>query len=95
MEIYVKGKRVSSMKFVNKGGEAEVFDIGEGLALKLFKPPDHPDYDLSPLEQKAARLRLDEHQQKLPKFPKNLPRSVIVPQDLATDKIGKNKFLSR
>ena len=90
MEIYVKGKRVSSMKFIGKGGEAEVFDIGGGLALKLFKPPDHPDYDLSLPEQKAASRRIAEHQQKLPMFPKNLPERVMAPQDLALDKSGKN-----
>ncbi|MEK7130614.1 MAG: hypothetical protein AAB793_03095, partial [Patescibacteria group bacterium] len=76
-------------KFISKGGEAEVFDIGGGLALKIFKPPDHSDYDLSPLEQKAAGIRIAEHQQKLLNFPKNLSGRIIAPQDLATDKSGK------
>lgn len=90
MEIYVKGKLIKSVKFIGKGGEAEVFDIGGGAALKIFKPPDHPDYDLSPSEQKAAKIRIAEHQHKLPNFPKNLPGRIIAPQDLAMDKTGKN-----
>ena len=89
MEIYVKGKLIRNKKFISKGGEAEVFDIGGGLALKIFKPPDHSDYDLSPLEQKAAGIRIAEHQQKLLNFPKNLSGRIIAPQDLATDKSGK------
>lgn len=90
MDIYVKGKLIKNQKFISKGGEAEVFDIGQGLALKIFKPPDHPDYDLSPPEQKAAGIRIAEHQQKLPNFPKNLPGRIIAPQDLAIDKAWKN-----
>jgi hypothetical protein len=73
-----------------KGGEAEVFSIGNNLAAKIFKDPSHPDFDLLPQDQKikeqqGARERLKEHQEKLPKFPTNLPRLVITPQDMVWD----------
>lgn len=89
MEIYLKGSRVGVMKFINKGGEADVFDIGNGLALKIFKPPDHPDYAMQPSEKAAAKNRISEHQRKLPAFPRNLPHRVVSPKELATDGNGK------
>ena len=72
-------------KVIGKGGEADIYDIGGNRVLKLFKPPTHPDYDGLPSEQQAAILRLNEHQLKLPAFPKNLPAKVIAPRELATD----------
>ena len=67
MEVYVRGKRVrlDPASSIGQGGEADVYDIGSGLALKLFKPPDHPDFAADPLAQQAAADRLQEHQQKL------------------------------
>lgn len=91
MEIYLEGKkvRVDPTHALGKGGEADVFDLGNGRALKVFKPPEHPDYQGLPEEQSAARARLDEHQRKLPAFPKVMPARVIVPQTLATDRRGR------
>lgn len=74
---------------IGKGGEADVYDIGGGKALKVFKQPQHPDYQNSPAQQQAARLRLQEKQIKLRQFPKNLPARVIQPENLATDLQGK------
>lgn len=87
-QVYVNGKAVSldPRKSVGQGGEAEVFDIGSGRVLKLFKQPDHPDFQGMPDIQKAVRERLAEHQQKLKEFPKGLPMGVVVPRDLVTDK---------
>lgn len=89
--VIVAGKRVTPnpSRSIGKGGEADVYDIGDGKALKLYKQPNHPDYQGLPTEQAAARMRLEIHQKKLPAFPKGLPSTVITPDDLATDKSGK------
>jgi H/ACA ribonucleoprotein complex subunit 3 len=91
MNIYVNGKRLTLKpnQVIGKGGEADVFEIGNGKALKLFKPPHHLDYQGSPQAQQAARDRLVEHQQKLRQFPKHLPDRVIQPEQLVTDKTGQ------
>lgn len=91
MDVYVKGKkiRLKPSKSIGKGGEADVYNIGSGKALKLFKQPEHPDYQHSPAEQQAARDRIDEHQFKLRLFPSDLPSRVIHPQDLVTDPRGQ------
>jgi len=88
MDVWLERKkvRVDPARALGKGGEADVFDLGDGRALKLFKPPEHPDYTGLPAEQAAARARLDEHQRKLRAFPVGLPGRVVVPQVLATDK---------
>ena len=46
MDVYLRGKRIKldPTRSLGKGGEADVFDLGGGRALKLFKSPDHPDY---------------------------------------------------
>jgi len=91
MIVYLKGKKLqlNPAKSVGKGGEADVFDVGNGLVLKAFKQPNHPDLTGLKQEQLAAKVRLDEHQRKLPAFPNTLPPRVISPIDLATDKSGK------
>lgn len=89
-DVYLEGKklRLDPSRALGKGGEADVFDLGDGRALKLFKPPEHPDYSGLAEEQSAARARIAEHQKKLPSFPKMLPGRVVAPQALATDKKG-------
>lgn len=90
MDVYVEGKRIrlDPAQSCGKGGEADIFDIGGGKALKLFKPPNHPDYHGSSQEQKGAHERIEEHQKKLPLFPRNLPPRVVSPEQLVTDKLG-------
>lgn len=90
MIVYLNGKKISlsPSKSIGKGGEADVFDIGSNLVVKLFKQPDHPDF-LFQSDKVAARIRIEEHQKKLPAFPKGLPARVICPIDLATNKSGK------
>lgn len=90
MEVYVKGKRIrlNPTHSIGKGGEADVYDVGNNLALKVYKPPSHPDFQGCPEEKQAARFRIDEHQQKLPAFPKSLPSRVVTPQNLATSSNG-------
>jgi len=94
MIVYLDQKeiRLNPSKSIGKGGEADVFDIGSGMALKIFKPPSHIDYEGLPQEQTAAKERIIEHQKKLKSFPRGMPGKVINPLKLATDKNG-NKVL--
>lgn len=87
MHVFIDGRKIKidPAASIGKGGEADVFDIGGGRALKLFKPPDHPDFDADPAAREAAQRRLDEHQQKLRAFPAAMPARVVVPERLATD----------
>jgi hypothetical protein len=91
MYVYLRGKRVKldPTRSLGKGGEADVFHLGGGRALKVFKSPDHPDYQGFPAEQKAAEERIALHQRKLREFPRSLPPHVIAPEDLATDRSGR------
>jgi len=90
-QVYIDGKRVriNTNNSIGKGGEAEIFELSNGQALKLFKQPGHPDF-LTTDESMAAEARLTEHQKKLPSFPKGLPRRVITPMSLARAGKGKN-----
>ncbi len=90
MDVYWRGKRLrlDPSRSLGKGGEAEVFDIGKGKALKLFKLPDHPDFSGLPMEQRLAEERLRVHQSKLHAFPAGLPSEVVVPEETVTDKSG-------
>ena len=89
-DVYVRGRRVKvdPSSSIGKGGEADVFDLGRGVALKLWKGPDHPDYAADPAAMDAAARRLETHQKKLPLFPAALPGRVVSPVDPATDKSG-------
>ncbi len=85
MNVYVAGKkvRINAGAAIGQGGEADVYDIGNGQVLKLFKPATHPDYAHEAHEQLAAQQRLQTHQTKLPAFPSGLPEKVVVPETLA------------
>lgn len=94
-KVYVSGKPVSlqAAQAIGTGGEADVYSIGGGLALKLYKSPDHPDLQsANPREraalQMAARERFDTAQRKLRVFPHNLPQSVLGPLELAYEGPG-------
>ncbi|MEM9543879.1 MAG: hypothetical protein AAGA60_30900 [Cyanobacteria bacterium P01_E01_bin.42] len=92
MDIYIKGKRIylKASQSIGKGGEADVYKLGLNRAVKVFKSPDHPDYQGLSQERQSARERLVEHQQKLRQFPTNLPPRVITPEALVTDKKGNS-----
>jgi len=83
--VYINGQSMPLRddQAIGKGGEADVFDIGGGRVLKVYKPPDHPDYAGNPVEQEGAKRRIEEHQTKLPDFPKGLPSHLVAPLDLA------------
>src|SRR6266404_154743 len=82
---YINGKRIqlAPRSIIGKGGEADIYDVGSGSVLKLYKRSDDPDYGGNPTAQAGAQQRLAECQTKLPAFPKNLPAQVIAPCDLA------------
>lgn len=91
MEVLIHGSRVKtgSLKQIGKGGEADIYDLGSGKVLKLFKPPTHLDYEGDPHEQKGAAERIRTHQRKLKEFPKGLPPHIVVPEELALTSKGE------
>jgi hypothetical protein len=92
MRIYVGGKKmnIAPAQAIGKGGEADIYDLGNGQALKVFKSPTHADFLGQPAAQRAAETRLQVHQTKLKEFPKGLPSRVVAPLDIATDGSKKN-----
>lgn len=87
-EVYIDGQRfkLDPNKILGKGGEAEVYDLGNDEVLKIFKTPDHPDLAGNAHEQQGAIHRIAQHQVKLKEFPSGLPERVISPRKLATDR---------
>nr|MBA3501643.1 hypothetical protein [Deltaproteobacteria bacterium] len=79
--VYIDGARVqlAPTALLGQGGEAEVYDLGDGRVLKWWKPADHPDYDGLPDQQAAATQRLAERPAKLRALPGNLPAAVVAP----------------
>lgn len=93
--VYIDEQRINltPKNKIGEGGEAEVYDVGNGRVLKLFKQPNHPDFAQSLTEQAKARERLEIHQRKLRSFPKNLPSQVIIPLNLATRAPGESTIV--
>jgi serine/threonine protein kinase len=91
--VFIKGTLLNfdPNRTVGKGGEGEVFDLGDGRAFKLFKGPDHPDYvgsdEQHVRDREGAKLRLQLMQKKLPAYPK-LNDRVVAPLDVVTDSNG-------
>ncbi|HUS31841.1 MAG TPA: hypothetical protein VMZ53_25245 [Kofleriaceae bacterium] len=83
--VWIDGTRVAldPAALIGQGGEAEVYDLGDGRVLKWWKPADHPDFDGLPEQQAAAERRLAEQPAKLRALPGNLPSAVIAPSGLA------------
>ena len=79
--VYIDGERVplQPAMLLGQGGEAEVYDLGDGRVLKWWKPPDHPDYDGMPDAQTAAHERFVTRPAKLRALPGNLPAAVVAP----------------
>ena len=70
---------------LGQGGEAEVYDLGDGRVLKWWKPPEHADYEGMPDAQAAAARRLSEQPAKLRALPGKLPASVVAPCGFASN----------
>jgi len=90
-EVLLGGRRLKldPARAIGSGGEADVFDIGSGLALKLYKGSDHPDYRGLPDEQRCARERLATRADKLREFPAGLPPRVVAPLEVAYERGGR------
>lgn len=91
MHVLIGRKRVQidPSKSIGKGGEADVYLIGDD-ALKLYKDPTHPDL-LTPEDREGARQRIAMQQRKLPALlalASKLPPKVIVPAEFAMDTHG-------
>ena len=82
---WIDGERIqlAPSQLLGQGGEAEVYDLGDGRVLKWWKPPDHPDYVGRLDAQAAAARRGAEQPAKLRALPGGLPAAVVVPSGLA------------
>lgn len=85
MTVYLDGARVelAPSMLIGQGGEAEVYDLGDGRVLKWWKPADHADYAGDPIAQQHAARRLAEAAARLRAIPAQLPSAVVVPTSLA------------
>ena len=65
--VWIDGARValSPQMLLGQGGEAEVYDLGDGRVVKWWKPADHPDFVGMPHEQATATKRLIDAPSKL------------------------------
>jgi len=86
MTATINGKQItlSPSKIKGHGGEAVVYQIEKNLVAKIFKDSSHPDFITSE-EKAAATDKIQEHQSKLPNFPKGTPNNVITPIDMVTN----------
>lgn len=82
--IYLGGRqlRLRPEHKLGEGGEAEVYDLGDGTVVKWFKPPAHPDFAGDAAARAQVASRLAEHQDKLVAFPAGLPPQVVPPREL-------------
>ena len=85
--VWIDGQRVQLAPgaLIGQGGEAEVYDLGDGRVLKWWKPPDHPDFEGMPDAQAMAAQRIASAPAKLRALPSHLPASVVVPCGFALD----------
>lgn len=83
--VVLDGARLDPAKLpvLGQGGEADVYDLGDGRALKLYKQPDHPDFAGDPARIADASARLAAIEAKLSAFPRGLPPAVVAPVALA------------
>lgn len=81
--VYIDGARVELTNLIGQGGEAEVYDLGDGRVVKWWKPADHPDFDGMPEQQAAAARRIAEAPAKLRALPGRLPAAVVAPSGFA------------
>ncbi len=83
--VWIDGARYlfTPATLVGQGGEAEIYDLGDGRVVKWWKPADHPDYAGQPDAQAAAAQRLAERPAKLRALPGKLPPAVVAPCGLA------------
>jgi hypothetical protein len=76
-------RTLAPAQLVGQGGEAEIYDLGDGRVVKWWKPPAHPDFDGLPDAQVAAARRIADAPAKLRALPAKLPSAVVTPSGLA------------
>jgi len=81
--VWIDGARVELRMLLAQGGEAEVYDLGDGRVVKWWKPADHPDFAGNAVAQAAAAKRIAEGGPRLRALPARLPASVVAPIGLA------------
>jgi len=83
--VWIDGDKLvlAPAALLGQGGEAEVYDLGDGRAVKWWKPPEHPDFAGMPDAQAAARRRIAEAPARLRALPGNLPAAIVAPAGLA------------
>jgi len=83
--VWADGRRVAltPAMLLAQGGEAEIYDLGDGRVVKWWKPAEHPDFDGNPTAQAAATKRLAEGAPRLRALPGKLPGAVVAPCGLA------------
>ncbi|MBV8758041.1 MAG: hypothetical protein JO257_12215, partial [Deltaproteobacteria bacterium] len=81
--VWIDGARVELRQLLAQGGEAEVYDLGDGRVVKWWKPADHPDFAGNAAAQAAAATRIAEGGARLAALPARLPASVVAPIGLA------------
>lgn len=86
--VYIDNQKLNLYKEIGGGQEAIIFDAGNRLAIKAYRLPHDRYYQHNTLEQTAAAHRLKINQKKLASYPKGLPKSVVTPIKLVTNKKG-------
>ncbi|HEX3758953.1 MAG TPA: hypothetical protein VHW23_09615 [Kofleriaceae bacterium] len=83
--VWIDGDKVvlAPGALLGQGGEAEVYDLGDGQVVKWWKPPEHPDFDGMPDAQAAARRRIADAPARLGALPGQLPAAVVAPAGFA------------
>jgi hypothetical protein len=84
-KVFLNGQAVplSPKMVIGQGGEAVIYGLPTGKALKFYMDASDPTYAGNPSAQAGATVRLREQQTKLPAFPTNLPPRVVAPSEMA------------
>lgn len=67
---------IRASQLIGEGHEAQVYAVDDSTLAKVYRAP--ATYT-EPAEQTAARIRINDHQQKLLAFPKDLPPGAVGP----------------
>ena len=83
LTVYLQGQvlHLSPESIIGKGGEASIYDLGNGSVVKLLKIARDPEYASSKGAQAGAKKRLLEYKNKLAAFPRGLPSGVVAPAE--------------